>query len=123
MRVQNSFLYLSFLLIVWQSVGQTAAKDAVYKPFVNQAGYNLGESKRFVCYGAPDNTPFKIVNTKTAQTVFEGKMENNEGWFSELNPVTAGDEFVVEVDNPDKTDPLVTGGSIVFPGFFCTCFV
>ena len=30
-------------------------------PFVNQAGYNRGERKRFVCPGAPDGTPFRVL--------------------------------------------------------------
>lgn len=80
------------------SLAQNLTGQDIFKPFVNQAGYNLGESKRFVCYGAPDNTPFKIVNSKTSQTVFEGKMLNNQGWFTEFNPVTAGDEYVVAVE-------------------------
>ncbi len=76
---------------------QTKESEPVYKPYVNQAGYNLGESKRFVCYGAPNNTPFKIVVAKTNETVFKGTMLNNEGWFTNFNPISAGDEYVVEV--------------------------
>lgn len=96
------------LAVFFYALGNAQTKEAapVYKPFVNQAGYNLGESKRFVCYGAPDNTSFKIVNTKTNQTVFEGKMMNNQGWFSELNPFTSGDEYVVEVDGRGKSVPF-----------------
>jgi hypothetical protein len=97
----------SFLLFfALQIVGQTPNETQKYPPFVNQAGYNLGESKRFVCYGAPDNTPFKIVITKTSQTVFEGKMLNNQGWFTEFNPVTAGDEYIVEVEGHGQSKPF-----------------
>jgi hypothetical protein len=85
---------------------QTNVTQPVYKPFVNQAGYNIGESKRFVCYGAPDNTPFKIVNTKTSQIVFEGKLFNNQGWFTELNPVTAGDEYIVDLPGRGQSVPF-----------------
>jgi hypothetical protein len=85
---------------------QTQEAAPVYPPFVNQAGYNLGESKRFVCYGAPDNTPFKIVNTKTSQPVFEGKILNNQGWFTEFNPVTAGVEYIVEVEGRGQSKPF-----------------
>jgi hypothetical protein len=99
-------LTVFILLFGCQIFGQTAVVKEKYLPFVNQAGYNLGESKRFVCYGAPDRTPFKIVNTKNAQTVFEGKMENNEGWFSEFNPITAGDEYIVEVEGRGKSVPF-----------------
>jgi hypothetical protein len=97
----------SFLLFFgMQLFGQNSTVQEKYPPFVNQAGYNLGESKRFVCYGAPDNTPFKIVNTKTSQTVFEGKMLNNQGWFTEFNPVTAGDEYVIEIDGHGQSKPF-----------------
>lgn len=96
----------SFLLFfALQLLGQNSTAP-VYPPFVNQAGYNLGESKRFVCYGAPDNTVFKIVNTKTTQTVFEGKTLNQQGWFSEFNPVTAGDEYIVEVEGRGQSKPF-----------------
>lgn len=94
MKLSLSFL---ILLLAFQLVGQSPSAPVKLPPFVNQAGYNLGESKRFVCYGAPDNTSFKIVNTKTSQTVFGGKTLNQQGWFTEFNPVTAGDEYVVEI--------------------------
>ncbi|HSO87067.1 MAG TPA: hypothetical protein VLQ91_10975, partial [Draconibacterium sp.] len=61
---------------------------------------------RFVCYNAPDNTLFKIVNTTTNQTVFEGKMLNNQGWFTEFNPVTAGNEYVIEIDGHGQSKPF-----------------
>ncbi len=107
MKIRNyCLLFIIALFINTLAIGQTTEKSPVYKPFVNQAGYNLGESKRFVCYGASDNTPFKIVDTKTSQTVFEGQMLNNEGWFTALNPVTAGDEYVVEVKDRGKSEPF-----------------
>jgi hypothetical protein len=101
-------LSLSFfiLLLALRVVGQSPTPPVKLPPFVNQAGYNLGESKRFVCYGAPDNTPFKIVNTKTSQTVFEGKTLNQQGWFTEFNPVTAGDEYVVEIAGYGQSKPF-----------------
>jgi len=101
--------YLLFIFTVYFSLfGNTQTKEViqVYKPFVNQAGYNLGESKRFVCYGSKDGAPFKIVNTRSGHVVFEGKMLNNQGWFTELNPVTAGDEYVVEVEGHGKSVPF-----------------
>jgi len=107
----KNYLPVTILLILLFGLGipclaQTNVPQPIYKPFVNQAGYNLGEAKRFVCYGAPDNTPFKIINTKTSVTVFEGKMLNNQGWFTELNPVSAGDEYVVEVESRGKSVPF-----------------
>ncbi|MBL7969777.1 MAG: hypothetical protein JNK09_22435 [Prolixibacteraceae bacterium] len=101
-------LSLSFfiLLLTLRMVGQSPAPPVKYPPFVNQAGYNLGESKRFVCYGAPDNTAFKIVNTKNNQTVFEGKVLNQQGWFTKFNPVSSTDEYVVEVTGYGQSKPF-----------------
>jgi hypothetical protein len=95
MKIKLSALLLFFAL---QLLGQNSTAQEKYPPFVNQAGYNLGESKRFVCYGAPDNTPFKIVNTTTNQTVFQGLMLNYQGWFTDFNPVTSGNEYFIEVE-------------------------
>lgn len=103
MKLSLSFL---ILLLAFRLVGQSPSAPVKLPPFVNQAGYNLGESKRFVCYGAPDNTSFKIVNTKTGQTVFEGKTLNQQGWFTEFNPVTAGDEYVVEIAGYGQSKPF-----------------
>jgi hypothetical protein len=85
---------------------QKNSNDVIYSPFVNQAGYNLYESKRFVCYGAPDNKPFCIINTKNKQVVFNGKILNNQGWFSEFNPVTAGDEYIIQVEGHGQSKPF-----------------
>jgi hypothetical protein len=107
MKRISSFLFLfSFLIFIVLHAEAQNQENVIYKPFVNQVGYNLGESKRFVCYGAPDNTLFKIINIKTHQTVFEGKMLNNQGWFSGLNPVTSGDEYVVEVEGRGQSVPF-----------------
>ncbi len=103
MKLSLSFL---ILLLALRMVGQSTAPPVKLSPFVNQAGYNLGESKRFVCYSAPDHTPFKIVNSKTNQIVFEGKTLNQQGWFTGLNPVTDGDEYVVEVVGYGQSKPF-----------------
>lgn len=100
-----SFVFL-FVLFVKATKGQEKSNLPLDKPLVNQVGYNLGESKRFVCYGVNDGTPFKIINIRTDQTVFEGKILNYEGWFSEYNPISAGDEYVVEVNDRGKSVPF-----------------
>ena len=107
MKSKNYFLIVIFS-VCFHVFGNAQTKETapVYPHFVNQAGYNLGESKRFVCYGAPDNTSFKIVNIKTSQTVFEGKMLNNQGWFTEFNPVTPGDEYIVDVVGRGQSKPF-----------------
>lgn len=100
-------LFLMILTFALKLNGQEPTNQKItYPPFVNQAGYNTGESKRFVCYGAPDNTPFVIVNTNTSQTLFAGKILNNQGWFSELNPISTGDQYVVEVEGRGKSVPF-----------------
>lgn len=107
MKSKRLFPIIIFVVFLY-TFGNAQTKEAtpVYKPFVNQAGYNLGESKRFVCYGAPDGTPFKIVNKKNNQVVFEGRVLNNQGWFTNLNPVSSGDEYVVEVDGRGQSVPF-----------------
>jgi len=107
-------LVLMLLSSEWMPcMSQAKEQQPVYKPFVNQAGYNTGETKRFVCYGAPDNTPFRILNAKTAEVVFEGKMLNNQGWFSEFNPLTAGVEYVAEVEGRGKSVPFWIAGHLM----------
>jgi hypothetical protein len=92
----NIYILFFTLIMCFNVFCNAQSKDTapVYKPFVNQAGYNLGESKRFVCYGAPDNTPFKIVNTKTSQSVFEGRMRNKEGWVE----ISEGKDRVIKLE-------------------------
>lgn len=109
-RILTAFLILFF---AFQSLGQTAKNATIYKPFVNQLGYNLGESKRFVCYNVADNTPFRIIDLNTNQTVFEGKMLNFQGWFSEFNPFESSDEFIVEVDGHGKSVPFFIGDHLM----------
>lgn len=76
-----------------------------FQPLVNQAGYNLNEAKRFVCYGAPDNTPFKIINQRTGETQYEGKTEFGQGWFNDFNP-SSTDEYIIEVKDRGRSVPF-----------------
>ncbi|WKX76640.1 hypothetical protein [Zobellia laminariae] len=85
---------------------ETTIDSKKYEPYVNQLGYNLGESKRFVCYGAQNDTPFHIINTTLDVVVFEGKILNNEGWFSEFEPKEAQNEFVIKVDGHGSSVPF-----------------
>lgn len=87
---ERFFLIVMFALVATYFYGQE--KNKIFPLFVIQAGYNLGESKWFVCYGAPDNTPFKIVNNKTERTVLKAKCSTMEVGFTEFNPVTNGEE-------------------------------
>ena len=73
------YFILIFSALTLNLFGQVAeSQSTIYPPFVNQLGYNLGESKRFVCYGAQDNAPFKIINTSNDKVVYEGRMLNQE---------------------------------------------
>lgn len=96
------FSFLSCLVLQAQDVKGTILE----KPLVNQAGYNLGESKRFVCYNAQNGTPFSIINTRTGESVYQGALLNSEGWFSDFNPVGSTDEYVVEVKDRGRSVPF-----------------
>lgn len=93
------------LLLLFISGSICFAQHVKAPVLVNQAGYNLGESKRFVCEGASDGTKFKIINTTTNQTVFEGTILNQQGWFTSFNPVSK-DEFRVEVEGIGTSVPF-----------------
>lgn len=103
MKTLLSVIIWFYTLNVW---GQPAAEHGKFAPMVNQAGYNLGESKRFVCYGARDQTKFRIVKHPGSEVLFEGEILNNEGWFTAFNPVSAGDEYVIEVDGHGYSVPF-----------------
>jgi hypothetical protein len=105
-NIMRTVLSIFFLCFTLNLMGQTQVSQEKYPPFVNQAGYNLYESKRFVCFGAPDNTPFKIVSTSTNQTVFSGKILQYQGWFTEFNPVSSGDEYFIEVEGYGQSRPF-----------------
>lgn len=94
-----------FSLVQLLTYAQKTDSVEIYKPFVNQAGYNKGESKRFVCYGAADRTPFKIINNRTKEEVFSGKILDYQGWFTDFNP-SSTDEFVVEVQGHGLSVPF-----------------
>lgn len=100
------FLVTSISIITENVTAQKKDSANTYKPFVNQAGYNIGEAKRFVCYGCPDDKPFKVINKTTNQIVYTGKIMNNQGWFTEFNPVASKDEFVVSVEGFGESVPF-----------------
>jgi hypothetical protein len=74
------------------------------RPFVNQAGYNLNERKRFVCPGAPDGTLFRIVSA--GKTVYSGRMHGYAGKFTDFNPESALNQYVIEVDGFGQSVPF-----------------
>lgn len=103
---RNLKLLVSAVALGWSfSLGMNAQKFDKFYPLVNQTGYNLDESKRFVCYGAPDDTPFYVINQRTGEIEYEGKMIFNQGWFSDFNPQTQ-DEYVIEVKGKGRSVPF-----------------
>ena len=103
-------ILLLFAIIVIQGYSKASAQDVngtqLEKPLVNQAGYNLGEAKRFVCYGAKNGSEFNIINTRTGKSVYNGKIINFEGWFNEFNPAASTDEYVVDVKDRGQSVPF-----------------
>lgn len=86
------------------AVAQPAKPLAV--PLVNQAGYNRGEAKRFVCYEAPDGTPFQVIRQLDKAVVFSGKIKNRAGDFSTVNPKNGQDEYVISIKGREPSVPF-----------------
>lgn len=101
MRVLAALIGLSLAIARAEPPRRVMAKG---HPFVNQAGYNLGERKRFVCPGAPDGAPFRIVSG--GKTVFSGKIGGNAGDFTAFNPRSSRADYVVEVDGFGRSVPF-----------------
>lgn len=93
---------VAFPLIMSSAMAETP----LYPPLVNQAGYNLGETKRFVIYGAEDGTKFTIRNTNTNRNEYSGETLGFQGWFSDFNPQGSMDEYVVEVEGHGQSVPF-----------------
>ena len=98
---KKRILYLLYVIGWWlMSYPQVFAQI-----LVNQAGYNRGEAKHFVCLGAKDGAKFKIVNTTSGRVEFQGEIINQEGWFTHFNPVSK-DEFRVEIEGYNASVPF-----------------
>lgn len=109
----KNYVLIAFVFFMGLSLNAQEKKLPVYQPYVNQLGYNTGEVKRFVCYGAKENTPFKIVNINTNEVVYNGKILNYQGWFSEFNPLTTGNEYVVEIEGHGRSVPFYIGDHLM----------
>ena len=110
--MKNVFALVFILILSTNLFAQHEDKNPNFPPYVNQLGYNLGESKRFVCYGANENLPFIIRNTTTNKVVYEGIILNYEGWFSDFNPESS-DEYVIEVEGHGKSVPFWIGDHLL----------
>lgn len=112
--MKNQFLFLLISLgSIVLAFGQPAksATGPVSRPIVNQAGYNLNEAKRFVCYGAKDGTPFQLIRAievaeKKAKALFSGKIQGFSGDFTAFNPAASTEEFVIRVAGHGDSHPF-----------------
>lgn len=64
--------------------------------YLNQSGFNLNKPKRFTVPGGSDGAIFEIVNMRTGQSEYQGKIHQNIGDFSDFNP-DSRDEFTVRI--------------------------
>lgn len=108
-------LMIVFLMLTPpMALGQRVSSNADIirsRPIVNQAGYNLHEAKRFVCYGAKEGAKWRIVaardsTNKQAKTLFRGIIQTYSGDFSAFNPQDAQSEFVVRVEGHGYSHPF-----------------
>lgn len=96
---------LTLLLFVTEIYAENKSR-----PIVNQAGYNLNEAKRFVCYGSENGKGFEIVLAKDsvnvkAKAIFSGTISDFAGDFSAFNPITT-EEYIVKVSGHGYSYPF-----------------
>lgn len=103
---------------------QTGAAEALRgPPLVNQAGYNLGESKRFVVPGAADGTPFVVrrhlppalgqVAERVGEVVYRGTVRGQAGELGVFDPVSADDGYLIEVEGHGRSHPFWVGDHLM----------
>lgn len=74
---------------------------------MNQAGYNTGESKRFVAWGVADGTDFEITDVQTGLVVYKGKIKGYSGNFSRFNPTSNSQTtYVIKVQGLAPSVPF-----------------
>jgi len=99
------------LLLAGMSVAAQEPRDErvlrrASRPFVNQAGYSLGEAKRFTCPGAADGTSFRIVRGRGGVVVFRGVVRGHVGDFSAFDPRSSTEDYLVDVDGFEHSVPF-----------------
>jgi hypothetical protein len=94
------FIQILFSVHAW------AQYKPLSTPLVNQAGYNRGEAKRFVCYDAPEGTAFRVLRQPEGQIVFTGVIKNGAGDFTAFNPDTSRSEYVISVSERKLSVPF-----------------
>jgi hypothetical protein len=106
MCVGAIFLVLAGMSGVGHEKADAGVPRRASKPFVNQAGYNLGEAKRLTCPGAAGGTAFRIVRVRDGAAVFRGTIHGSVGDFSAFDPPSSTDEYVVDVDGFERSTPF-----------------
>ncbi|PHN08173.1 hypothetical protein [Flavilitoribacter nigricans] len=106
MKILSTAIFFAISICCFSQL--LSAQSVKSKPIVNQAGYNLGEAKRFVCYGAADGTAFEILPAaKTGgKPLFKGKITGYVGDFTAFNPENATEEFIVRVPGHGDSHPF-----------------
>ncbi|MEZ4829090.1 MAG: hypothetical protein R3C61_22815 [Bacteroidia bacterium] len=112
-KIRIAILLVICFFLVLQVLAQRTALffQNNSRPIVNQAGYNLNEAKRFVCYGAKDGTPFQVIAAKDtadkkAKVLFGGSIRNFSGDFTPFNPPQSTEEYVVRVAGYGHSHPF-----------------
>lgn len=114
----RTFSPLFLLIPICGAGAQDTTASAVSGPIVNQAGYNLGEAKRFVCYGAPDETSFTITYAEDsldtrAGALYKGTIRDYAGDFTAFNPEGSGKEYVIKVEGYGFSYPFRIAGYLM----------
>lgn len=105
--MRNILLGIIVLAGCWAATAQPKPVITLKgKPFVNQAGYNLGEAKRFTVPGAPDGTAFVIREAGSRKVVYQGKVKDYGGVFTDFNPAKAGQEYSIHVTGHGESVPF-----------------
>jgi hypothetical protein len=91
--------------------GQFSQVKIESRPIVNQAGYNLYEAKRFVCYGAPDGTKFQLLYARDsisskAKSLWQGRIIAFSGDFTDFNPLSSKEEYIIRVNGYGTSHPF-----------------
>ncbi|GAA4303608.1 hypothetical protein [Compostibacter hankyongensis] len=116
-RTITGFLPVSiFVLLVLLTAGTRLSAQGghampVGGPFVNQAGYNLHEAKRFTAPGVADGTPFLIYYAKDTldpqrKALYTGRVKDYAGEFSAFDPQAADRQYVIEVEGCGRSVPF-----------------
>ncbi|WP_257668896.1 hypothetical protein [Parapedobacter tibetensis] len=104
-------LTLIGLFVSCSAEAQEKAGGVKSRPIVNQAGYNLHEAKRFICYGAPEGAAFTVIDAEDSlkagvQALYKGVIRDFAGDFSDFNPSGSGKEYMISVKGHGQSYPF-----------------